>query len=36
MSLVSGDIDAGRLVLWGEIAGLDIAPWALWGRARSL
>ncbi|WCM26749.1 LysR substrate-binding domain-containing protein [Sphingomonas sp. QA11] len=36
LSLVLGDIDAGRLVSWGEVAGSDIALWALYPSRRLL
>lgn len=36
VSLVSGDLAAGRLTLWGERAGSDIALWALYPSRRLL
>lgn len=36
ISLVSGDIAAGRLVLWGEVDGSEIALWALYPSRRLL
>ena len=36
ISLVSGDIAAGRLILWGEIDGSEIALWALYPSRRLL
>ncbi len=36
ISLVTGDLEAGRLVLWGEIAGSEIALWALYPSRRLL
>lgn len=36
LSLVLGDIAAGRLVSWGDVAGSDIALWALYPSRRLL
>jgi DNA-binding transcriptional LysR family regulator len=36
ISLVTGDLAAGRLVLWGEIDGPEIALWALYPSRRLL
>lgn len=36
ISLASGDLESGRLVLWGEIAGPEIALWALYPSRRLL
>lgn len=36
LSLVIGDIVAGRLVSWGDVAGSDIALWALYPTRRLL
>jgi DNA-binding transcriptional LysR family regulator len=36
ISLVNGDLAAGRLVLWGEIDGPEIALWALYPSRRLL
>ena len=36
VSLVSGDLAAGRLALWGEVAGSEIALWALYPSRRLL
>jgi DNA-binding transcriptional LysR family regulator len=36
ISLVSGDIEAGRLVLWGRMAAPEIALWALYPSRRLL
>lgn len=36
LSLVLGDIHAGRLVSWGDVAGSDIALWALYPSRRLL
>lgn len=36
LSLVSGDIAAGRLTHWGDVAGSDIALWALYPTRRLL
>ena len=36
ISLVSGDLDAGRLAHWGDVEGADIALWALYPSRRLL
>ncbi len=36
LSLVSGDIASGRLVLWGDLAGAAVALWALYPSRRLL
>ncbi|MFP5077609.1 LysR family transcriptional regulator [Rhizobium sp. YIM 134829] len=36
ISLVTKDLEAGRLVLWGEVEGSDIALWALYPTRRLL
>lgn len=36
ISLVSGDLNAGRLVRWGDIAGSEISLWALYPSRRLL
>lgn len=36
VSLVSGDLAAGRLALWGDVAGSEIALWALYPSRRLL
>lgn len=36
VSLVSGDLAAGKLVRWGDVAGPDIALWALYPSRRLL
>ncbi|WP_454762314.1 LysR family transcriptional regulator [Caulobacter segnis] len=36
ISLVSHDLDAGRLVSWGDVAGSEIALWALYPSRRLL
>lgn len=36
VSLVSGDITSGRLAYWGDVAGADIALWALYPSRRLL
>lgn len=36
VSLVAGDLEAGRLVKWGDVAGSDIALWALYPTRRLL
>lgn len=36
LSLVSGDIAAGRLAHWGDVAGADVAIWALYPSRRLL
>ncbi len=36
VSLVAGDLEAGRLVKWGDVTGSDIALWALYPSRRLL
>ncbi len=36
LSLVSGDLAAGRLALWGDVEGANVALWALYPSRRLL